>query len=190
MPLHETLPLPYFAYLPRRNTCCGPGLLPVTQALAIASPARALSTLVSTSPTTVSICSLTPPCPLCPAPHPRAPPQKTLADPFAKTVPDHVDSLLSYGVEDATVCCFDKRGAYLAVGYATGIVVIWDFVTRQASWRREGGGCKLQILANQQYHKDAVFAEIQQAPFVTTKERRKPILNVPFQVYVLPALVT
>ncbi|CAM9549987.1 unnamed protein product, partial [Hapterophycus canaliculatus] len=52
------------------------------------------------------------------------------ADPFAKTVPDHVDSVLSYGVEDATVCCFDKRGAYLAVGYATGIVVIWDFVTR------------------------------------------------------------
>ncbi|CAN0504974.1 unnamed protein product, partial [Ectocarpus sp. 12 AP-2014] len=51
-------------------------------------------------------------------------------DPFAKTVPDHVDSVLSYGVEDATVCCFGKRGAYLAVGYATGIVVIWDFVTR------------------------------------------------------------
>eukprot|EP00752_Nemacystus_decipiens_P018367 g16476.t2 len=38
--------------------------------------------------------------------------------------------MLSYGVEDATVCCFDKRGTYLAVGYATGIVVIWDFVTR------------------------------------------------------------
>lgn len=53
------------------------------------------------------------------------------ADPFAKTVPDHVDSVLSYGVEDATVCCFDKRGTYLAVGYATGVVVIWDFVTRQ-----------------------------------------------------------
>lgn len=52
-------------------------------------------------------------------------------DPFAKTVPDHVDSVLSYGVEDATVCCFDKRGTYLAVGYATGVVVIWDFVTRR-----------------------------------------------------------
>lgn len=57
-------------------------------------------------------------------------PPRLATDPFAKTVPDHVDSVLSYGVEDATVCCFDKRGAYLAVGYATGIVVIWDFVTR------------------------------------------------------------
>lgn len=53
-----------------------------------------------------------------------------MPDPFAKTVPDHVDSVLSYGVEDATVCSFDKRGTYLAVGYATGVVVIWDFVTR------------------------------------------------------------
>lgn len=51
-------------------------------------------------------------------------------DPFAKTVPDHVDSVLAYGVEDATVCCFDRRGTYLAVGYTTGVVVIWDFITR------------------------------------------------------------
>ena len=68
--------------------------------------------------------------PLCPR----------IVDPFAKTVPDHVDSVLSYGVEDATVCCFDKRGTYLAVGYATGILVIWDFVTRQDKSRGSSTG--------------------------------------------------
>lgn len=54
------------------------------------------------------------------------------ADPFAKTVPDSADATLSFGEEDATVCCFDKRGIYLAVGYASGVIVIWDFVTRCA----------------------------------------------------------
>lgn len=63
-----------------------------------------------------------------------------LADPFAKTVPDNVDSLLSYGVEDATICTFDKRGTYLAVGYATGIVVIWDFITRRVACTSESSG--------------------------------------------------
>lgn len=72
-------------------------------------------------------CILLIPCPLM---HASIAPATRNKDPFAKTVPDHVDSVLSYGVEDATVCCFDKRGAYLAVGYATGVVVIWDFVTR------------------------------------------------------------
>lgn len=61
-------------------------------------------------------------------------PSSSSIDPFAKTVPDHVDSVLTFGVEDATVCNFDKRGTYLAAGYATGAVVIWDFITRQAEF--------------------------------------------------------
>lgn len=54
-----------------------------------------------------------------------------------------MDSVLSYGVEDATVCCFDKRGTYLAVGYATGVVVIWDFVTRQGDDNVQAEGMRL-----------------------------------------------
>lgn len=83
-----------------------------------------LADLNSVSPTGLATWHLYLPPSLC------SPLRSNPTDPFAKTVPDHVDSELSYGVEDATVCCFDKRGTYLAVGYATGIVVIWDFVTR------------------------------------------------------------
>lgn len=77
----------------------------------------------------------------------RTPHSRSVPDPFAKTVPDHVDSVLSYGVEDATVCSFDKRGTYLAVGYATGVVVIWDFVTRRVSkYHQDLGVCGLPCM--------------------------------------------
>ena len=65
-----------------------------------------------------------------------------LLDPFRKSSPDRVECTLSYPtltdpalVErdetiDATAMSFNRRGTYLGVGYGTGSVIIWDFLSR------------------------------------------------------------
>lgn len=57
-----------------------------------------------------------------------------LLDPFGRQVPDRIDATLVLPSQThsgaATACAFNRRGTYLAVGYADGSVAIYSTLTR------------------------------------------------------------